>query len=155
MTLAEQMVALVSEGRGATSGWPTQIGTVGEEMSITDAGVNKGSRTLADRFTAYLENVTSSSHIALLVRSFELSLRAANKSPKTIKSYTDTVRGFCIFLVDNGMPTDARNLTREHVETYISVQVERFGQRQPRFGSVTFNSSSSGPWRNERWTPRR
>ena len=32
----------------------------------------------------------------LLVRSFELSLRAANKSPKTITGYTDTVRGFCV-----------------------------------------------------------
>jgi len=104
-------------------------------MSITDAGVDRGSRTLADRFATYLENVTSPSDIALLVRSFELSLRAANRSPKTIKSYTDTVRGFCMFLVDNGMPTDARNLTREHVETYISVQVERF---RPKTASIRF-----------------
>jgi hypothetical protein len=57
----------------------------------------------------------------VLVRSFELSVRAANKSPRTIKSYTDTVRGFCLFLIENGMPMDVRNLTREHVETYISV----------------------------------
>ena len=63
MALAEQLVALVSECRGATSGWPTQIGTVGEEMSITDAGIDKGSRTLAGRFAAHLETVTSPSDV--------------------------------------------------------------------------------------------
>ena len=73
-------------------------------MSITDAGVHNDNRTLADRFATYLQNVTSPSDIALLVRSFELSLRAANKSPKTIKSYTDTVRGFSMFLVGKDVP---------------------------------------------------
>jgi len=38
--------------------------------------------------------VETPSDIALLVRGSELSLRAANKSPKTIKSYTDTSEGF-------------------------------------------------------------
>ncbi len=104
-------------------------------MSITDAEVKGGSRTLADRFAAHLETVTSPSDVALLVRSFELSLRATNKSPKTIKSYTDTVRGFCMFLVEHGMPTNASNLTREHVETYIAVQVERF---RPKTASIRF-----------------
>ncbi len=104
-------------------------------MIITDARVDKGGSTLADRFAAHLETVTSPSDVALLVRSFELSLRAANKSPKTVKSYTDTVRGFCMFLVEHRMPTDARNLTREHVETYMSVQVERF---RPKTASIRF-----------------
>jgi hypothetical protein len=107
MTLAQQLVALVSECRGPTDGWPTRIGNLGEEMSITDAGVDQGRRTLADRFPTYLENVTCPSDVALLVRSFEPSLRAANKSPQTVKSYADTVGRFCMFLVDNGMPTDA------------------------------------------------
>ena len=40
-----------------------------------------------------------------------------------------------MFLVDLGVPTDARNLTREHVETYISVQVERF---RPKTASIRF-----------------
>ncbi len=65
-------------------------------MSITDAGVDQGRRTLADRFATYLEKVTSPSDI-----------EPANKSTQTVKRYTDTVRVFCMFLVDNGMPTDA------------------------------------------------
>ncbi len=112
-------------------------------MSITDVEVNKSSGTLAERFSAYLQTVTTPSNIALLVRSFERSLRAANKSPMTIKSYTDSVRGFCMFLVENGMPTDVRYLRREHVETYISVQVKRF---RPKTASIRFGENDgSGP----------
>ncbi len=40
-----------------------------------------------------------------------------------------------MFLVDNGMPTDVRDLTREPVETYISVQVERY---RPKTASTRF-----------------
>ncbi len=79
-------------------------------MSTTDERVRSVSGTLAQRFSAYLETVTSPSDIALLVRSFELSLRAANKSPKTTKSYTDTVREYCLFLVENGMPTEPASM---------------------------------------------
>jgi site-specific recombinase XerD len=107
-------------------------------MSTTGARVSKTSETLAERFSGHLETVTNPSNIAVLVRSFELSLRAANKSPKTIKSYTDSVRGLCLFLVDNGMPTDTRHLTREHVETYVALQIERYRPKtaQIRFGDL-------------------
>jgi site-specific recombinase XerD len=116
--------------------WVTsQIGTARSEMSVIDGQTDERGRTLAERFSTYLETVTNPSDVALLVRSFMLSLRAANKSPKTIKSYTDTVRGFCLFLVDNGMPTNIHALTREHVETYISEQVERY---RPKTASIRF-----------------
>lgn len=104
-------------------------------MSTTQAKVDGSGGTLSQRFSTYLETVTNPSDIAVLVRSFELSLRAANKSPKTIKSYTDTVRGLSLFLVDNGMPTDIRNLSREHVETYIALQVEHY---RPKTASIRF-----------------
>ena len=119
-------------------------------MTTTDARVNKSGGSLAERFSAYLETVRSPSDIGVLVRSFELSLRAAAKSPKTIKSYTDTVRGFCLFLVDNGMPTELRSLTREHVETYIVLQVEN---HRPKTASIRFGDLqqfSSGPSTNGR-----
>ena len=68
---------------------------------------------------------------------FELSLRAANKSPKTIRAIPTLSEGFA-FLVDSGMSIDVRNLTREHVETYISVQVDRSRSKTAsiRFGDL-------------------
>ena len=74
----------------------------------------------------------------MLVRSFGLSLRATNKSPKTIKSYTDTVRAFCLFLVEHGMPTDVSLLSREHVEMYIALQIDTYRPKtaQIRYGDL-------------------
>jgi len=40
-----------------------------------------------------------------------------------------------VFLVDNGMPTDMPHLTREPVETYIALQVERY---RPKTTSIRF-----------------
>jgi site-specific recombinase XerD len=107
-------------------------------MTITSEKESQGSQTLAQRFAAYLEIATGPSDVGILVRSFGLSLRAANKSPKTIKSYTDTLRLFCLFLVANGMPTDVRQLVREHVETFMVVQVERYRPKtaQVRYGDL-------------------
>lgn len=107
-------------------------------MTITKTTVGETHGTLAQRFAAHQEGATSPTDLGILVRSFELSLRATNKSPKTIKSYCDTAKGLCLFLAGNGMPTDVRRLTREHIETYIADQVDRFRPKtaQIRFGDV-------------------
>jgi hypothetical protein len=94
-------------------------------MTTTTARASDG-KTLARRFAAHLDNADGLSDLGSLVRSFDLSLRATNKSPKTIKSYTESVMGICLFLVEKGMPTDIRLLTREHIETYMADQVDRF-----------------------------
>jgi hypothetical protein len=61
--------------------WVTsKIGPFGDEMTIISARAGDTGMTLAERFSARLEGVTSPSDIALVVRSFDLSLRAANKS---------------------------------------------------------------------------
>jgi site-specific recombinase XerD len=61
-----------------------------------------------------------------LVSDFERSLRAANKSPKTIKIYGEAARSMIDFFVANGMPTDAAKVKRELVEMYIEDQVARW-----------------------------
>jgi len=61
-----------------------------------------------------------------LERGFELSLRARNRSPKTIKSYVEAVRLFRGFLVEVGMPTQIDRIGREHVEAFIANQLERW-----------------------------
>jgi site-specific recombinase XerC len=52
-------------------------------------------------------------------RSFERSLRAANKSPRTVQTYLEAVDQLCSFLTAQGMPTTAQGVTREHIEAYL------------------------------------
>jgi site-specific recombinase XerD len=61
-----------------------------------------------------------------LIPDFERSLRAANKAVKTVGIYGDAARRFAAFLVESGMPTEATKVTREHVETWIEVQLASF-----------------------------
>ena len=57
--------------------------------------------------------------LATLIPSFERSLRAANKSPKTVKGYADAARQLAKFLRDQGMPTAAPKVRREHIEAFM------------------------------------
>jgi site-specific recombinase XerD len=52
-------------------------------------------------------------------RSFERSLRAANKSPRTVETYLDALDQLSAFLGRRGMPTAAQSVSREHVEAYL------------------------------------
>src|SRR4051794_36612633 len=54
-----------------------------------------------------------------LIPAWRLSLRAANKSPKTIRTYMDAAQQLQDFLAGAGMPTDAASVRREHVEAFI------------------------------------
>lgn len=55
-----------------------------------------------------------------LQRSWTISLRAGNKSPRTIENYTETLGQFTRFLRANGLPTGVAAITREHVETFLA-----------------------------------
>lgn len=52
-------------------------------------------------------------------RSFRVSMEAANLSPATIYSYMHSLGCLRTFLDEQGMPADARVLTREHIEAFI------------------------------------
>jgi site-specific recombinase XerD len=54
------------------------------------------------------------------------SLRAANKSPKTIKAYREAAVQLLAFLTEHGMPTAVASIRREHVEAYIESVLERW-----------------------------
>jgi site-specific recombinase XerD len=59
-----------------------------------------------------------------LIPSFQRSLRAANKSPKTVATYSEAADQLLAFLKQSGMPTEASKITREHVEAFIERLVE-------------------------------
>jgi len=73
--------------------------------------------------------------IAELTRGFELSLRARNRSPITVTSYVRTVGLFRDFLVRMGMPTEVDRINREHVESFIADQLERW---KPKTAAVRY-----------------
>jgi len=75
-----------------------------------------------------------------LARSFERSLRAANKSPKTVETYLDSVTQFERFLTTRGMPTDVEAIAREHVEAWIE---ELLAKWKPATASVRYRALHS------------
>jgi Phage integrase, N-terminal SAM-like domain len=72
-----------------------------------------------------VEQVTGIS-VQDLSASFLRSLRAENKSPRTVETYGDAVRAFAPLLGDRGMPTTVDAVTREHVEAWIQDLLARW-----------------------------
>jgi len=68
--------------------------------------------TRADSPTGQADNLT------YLLPSFELHLRATNRSPRTIQSYLETARQFASFLDANALPSEPTAVTRRHVEMW-------------------------------------
>jgi site-specific recombinase XerD len=62
--------------------------------------------------------------LATLIPSFERSLRASNKSPKTISTYGEAANQLLAFLRESGMPTQVAKIGREHVESFVERLVE-------------------------------
>jgi len=57
--------------------------------------------------------------LAQAAPSWERSLRAANKAPRTIRTYLDALDHFDRYLVAKGMPRDVGLIHREHVEAFL------------------------------------
>jgi hypothetical protein len=61
-------------------------------------------------------------HITVLKKGWELSLRARNRRPKTIKSYLEPLGLFQDFLCAEGLPTEVVRIERALVEAFVSDQ---------------------------------
>lgn len=64
-----------------------------------------------------------------LLPDWQRHLRAANKAPNTISSYLRVADEFVGFLVEQGMPTSAAAIGREHIEHYLVHLQERPNKR--------------------------
>jgi site-specific recombinase XerD len=67
-----------------------------------------------------------------LMPSFQRHLRAENKSPRTVTSYTEAVRRLHDFLAPKGMPVAVASITREHVEAFMEDQLSRLAASSAR-----------------------
>jgi site-specific recombinase XerD len=83
-----------------------------------------GSRTIKTAPTSGAES-TPASDVPANAQSFARHLRAANKSPDTIKAYLDAVARLDAFLEGRGMPRAVTAIPREHVEAFVEDQLAR------------------------------
>ena len=76
--------------------------------------------------------------IAELRRSWTVSLRSRNMSPKTIKSYLEAVDLYLEFAERTGRTTVVTNVTREDVELFLGEQLQRWAPKtaQIRYGGL-------------------
>ncbi len=63
--------------------------------------------------------------ITTFIASWQLALEAAAKSPKTVRSYTDSVRWLCRFLAEQGMPTDVEGVDAPHIRAHLLSEEQR------------------------------
>src|SRR5215470_5911801 len=87
-------------------------------MSVTsmqDARRSRGRRTA----------VAADVDLVAFVTSWQLSLDAAGKSPRTVRSYTDSVRALQKFLVAQGMTADVEELDAGHLRAFLLAEERR------------------------------
>jgi site-specific recombinase XerD len=63
--------------------------------------------------------------LAALLPSWELALRASGKSPKTIRSYTDSVRKLGAYLASAGLTDDVESTGPPEVRAFLVSEIER------------------------------
>ncbi len=64
--------------------------------------------------------LAATASIEALASSYQLSLEAGNKSPRTIQTYLEAIQRLTTFLERTGRPTVARTIRREHIEAFIA-----------------------------------
>jgi site-specific recombinase XerD len=90
--------------------------------------------TTMDRVT----ETTTGPTLLELLPSFRRHLKAENKAPRTLQSYTEGVTRLHEFLTDAGMPTAVSHITREHIEAFLADQVARLkaSSARARYASI-------------------
>ena len=83
-------------------------------------------------------SITTRGDIAVNVDYFRRHLRAVKRSPRTQKTYLEAVDLFAQFLHNQGMPTDVENITREHIESFITHVLDNWKATTAanRYGSI-------------------
>ena len=82
--------------------------------------------------------------IRTFITSWQLSLEAAGKSPRTVRSYTNSVRALCAFLDAQGMPSDVEGLGAEHLRGFLLAEERARLPSRPPSTSATCWCSSAG-----------
>lgn len=79
----------------------------------------------------------SVSDLSVLLPSWERSLRATNRAPRTVQSYLEAGHQLREFLAEHGAPTDVTKIRREHVEMWLEWLL---ANRSPATAAVRYRS---------------
>jgi site-specific recombinase XerD len=89
----------------------------------------------ANTMPAKLREATELGTVQVLISSWERSLRAGNKAPKTIRVYGDSARQFEVFAREKFGITAVDRITRETVKSFIADQLTR---HKPTTASIRY-----------------
>lgn len=106
------MSAIRSERITGSGPGPRQVGGARRSERITMRPVLTAATSVGKRPWTETER-------RLLLDHFARSLRAQNKSPATVYTYTSAVAQFIEHLLEKRMPAVLEHITREHVESFI------------------------------------
>jgi integrase/recombinase XerD len=70
-------------------------------------------------------SVSEGPPLTAFVTSWELALEAAAKSPRTVRSYLDSVRALHKFLTAEGMPADVERVDAPHIRAFLLAEERR------------------------------
>ena len=73
-----------------------------------------------------MAQAASAGELSALNDSFRRTLRAEDKSERTVKSYTEAVKLFADFLAERGHPLTVEAITRDDVRAFVADQLERW-----------------------------
>jgi site-specific recombinase XerD len=70
-------------------------------------------------------NISKGAPLTGLIDSWKLSLEAAAKSPRTIRSYTDSIRALYGFLADHNLPAEIETVDASHIRAFLLAEESR------------------------------
>lgn len=77
--------------------------------------------------------------LAVMLPSWQRALRAGNKAPRTLATYTAAIENLRAFLAERGMPTTLAGIHREHIEEWMSAMLE--AGRRPATASNRYRAA--------------
>ena len=89
-------------------------------MSVTSMGEARRNRGHRDGARA-----SADLPLTAFVTSWQLALEAAAKSPRTVRSYLDSVRALHAFLASQGLPSDVEGVEAEHLRVFLLAEERR------------------------------
>jgi site-specific recombinase XerD len=89
-------------------------------MSVASMGEARRNRGQRDD-----SRETAGPPLTAFVTSWQLALEAAARSPRTIRSYLDSVKALHAFLTAQGMPADVEGVEAEHLRAFLLAEERR------------------------------